>query len=42
MSIYAILSKNFLISFISFNIAVLMGVKGGINYFCDGTDVGLF
>ena len=42
MSIYPILSCSLLINFISFNTLVLIGTKGGVNYFCDGTDEALF
>ena len=42
MSIYPILSSSFLINFVGFNIPVLIGTKGGVNYFCDGADEALF
>ena len=42
MSIYTILSNNLLINCTSFIIAVLMGAKGDVNYFCDGTNEALF
>ena len=41
MNMYVILSNKLMINFISFNIAVLIGAKGDVNYFCDDTDKAL-
>ena len=41
MSIYAILINNLFKYVLSFNIAVLIGVKCDVSYFCDETDEAL-